>query len=405
MNLPKPGFSDWICNRSISFGINKIVIIWVLSASISSVIYFKLKFMGIIGPGTDTWIFDNALHNTVSGRGLFRWLPHHYDITPAGEFDDISQLSLHAQPFLFLLVPIYYFAPSVYTLLILQAFALGLAALPLYYFVDDILGKRSAHVITLSYLIYPTIVLITRFFHIISFLPLFFFMMLYSIKKKKTWLFLLSLALGLSLKENVPFLLAPVGVWLMYDAFTKQRIITDEKWNIYATAGIIVSSVIWFIVAIFAFIPSFRSSPRSSGYVARYGSLGGSRSEIIKNAIFRPDIVLSVILAQSKVTYAISMFIPLAFVPLRSPLLLVIGSPVLLQNLLSSLPVQQTFYYQHQVMFVLLLILGVVVSLSKHTQERREIYEDYLITMSLCSIVLYIPWFVIDSLLRYNVLI
>src|SRR3990167_3112960 len=92
----------------------------------------------------DMGIFEQTMWNTVNGRVMqnsLEEIPNH--------------LGVHMSPFLFLLIPFYVFFQSPYFLIIIQTLALGLGAIPLYFFAKEKLNNdRLVKVIILSYLLH-----------------------------------------------------------------------------------------------------------------------------------------------------------------------------------------------------------------------------------------------------------
>lgn len=149
-----------------------------------------LQLNGEIHPDYDTFWFDNVFYNTIKGNGFFYVSPDHYNVSEAYLYPNFSHFHQHNQPILFFVLPFYYLFPSVYTLLGIQSIIISASAIPLYLIGKEILDEMSSKIIAISYLLYPTIMWNTLWFHPISFAPFFIFLMIYSYMKDKTGLFI-----------------------------------------------------------------------------------------------------------------------------------------------------------------------------------------------------------------------
>lgn len=379
----------------VSIGV--IIIGWIIVFGVTASGIIFLRLSGFSVPGDDTWIFVNALYNTVEGNGLMTWLPHQYPATENITFDNIygsnqSQLGAHAQPFLFVLIPIYAVLPSAFTLIILQAVALGAAAWPLYKLAQELVNQRSAYILSICYLLYPTIVINTRFFHPISFLPLFVFTMLYSYHQEKTLFFTISFILALSLKETTPILLAPLGFWLLYELYYEE-IFQYSHLKLVFSISLIITSITWFVIAFSVFMPFFSEGPTHG--LGRYEYLGSSISEIIITLVTEPIVIFTKIASVEIIVYFVSMLIPLGFIPLRSPKTIIIGSGIFMMNSLSTFDLQHTFHFQHQIPLVVPLMFSLIIVLHKSSNNRRSLYEHILSRTVPLSLTLYILWLVL----------
>lgn len=390
LNFLRDGYNK--LNRYIS--IWSIIGAWSLFLGVSASGLIYLRLSGILPPGNDTWIFVNALYNTVSGNGLMTWLPHQYSITAETGLanlnsPDQSQLGAHAQPFLFILVPIYAIFPSVFTLIITQALALGLTALPIFKLSKEMVNKSSAYILVIVYLLYPTIMVNTRFFHPITFLPLFVFTMIYSYYNERTMLFISSLLLSLSIKETTPVLLIPLGLWLLYDLY-QGTVFEPNRWKYIASISIVVMSAIWFIGAFTLFMPAFSEGPTHGLY--RYSYLGSSLSEIVITLLTDPTVAILKLMSLPILFYGIIMLLPLAFIPLKSPKAVSVGLGIFIMNALADFSLQNNFHYQHQIPLVIALIFTMIITFHNSKDEQVNTYTNILSISAPTTLVVYSIW-------------
>ena len=358
------------------------VIGWIIVISILSILHTILTFKGILPLNFDTIWFDNILYNTVNGNGFFYVLPNHYAIGINTSYTHHFQG--HNQPILFLFLPIYYIFQSVYTILLIQVAVVGLAAIPLYLIGKDIIGKRNAKIVSISYLLYPSIIWNITQFHPVSFVPLFVFSLIYFYKKEKFFLYVIFLLLSLSLKENVSFVLIPLSLFFMYDGIKTKYLTKNISSKLrYIITGFIVS-VVWFYLSIKVILPY-------SPY--RYFHFGSSFSEIILNIFSNPYLFINEIFSLEVVFYFLGMLLPVFFAPLFSISTFMFSAPILLQNVLSTSPSMMCFYYQYQFNVIPFLFLSVIFGIRKLSKKvsniKFERYIKYYFYVSIFSCVLF----------------
>ena len=121
-------------------------------ASIFAIFFFVLGAIGtyfqlngtITPPQYDSFLFDNVIYNTIHGNGLFYILPNHYSIADPNNYPNVSHFNMHNQPIIFLIIPIYYFFQSIYTLFVIQSIIIAGASIPLYFIARELLDEVSA---------------------------------------------------------------------------------------------------------------------------------------------------------------------------------------------------------------------------------------------------------------------
>ena len=125
-----------------------------------------------------------------------------------------NYLGIHTSLVLLLVAPIYALAPSTETLLVLQAMALGMAALPLF-----LLSRRILHnnwqglLVAMLWLTHPAVAGANFYdFHPIAFSPLFLFTAVYFWWLQRWAPFWISIALLLSVKEELSIIVVLFGI-------------------------------------------------------------------------------------------------------------------------------------------------------------------------------------------------
>ncbi|WP_197082154.1 DUF2079 domain-containing protein [Methanosarcina siciliae] len=371
-----------------------------------AIIFFLLSSLGLwlqlngkITPEIDTFWFDNIFYNTIQGNGFFHVSPNHYSVSEIYRYPNFSHFHQHNQPILLFVLPIYYLFPSVYTLLCLQAILIGVGAIPLYFIGKETLDETSGKIIAISYLLYPTVMWNTILFHPITFAPFFIFSMVYFYMKDKIGLFILSLFFSLILKENVPLVLFPLGVYLLYDFYNGKYFspYVSNRWKYFLL--LLVLTPAYFILSFKIVIPYFTGGEYV--FAGRYAHLGSSFSEILTNFVEKPSLFISELVSKEALSYFLQLLLPVSFVPLLSIATLSIGIPILLQNLLSSSFAQICFIAQYQFNLIPVIFLSVIVGFVKIKRKRNETFKKYMISY----FHLTLAWCIVFSLIRFFILI
>lgn len=134
------------------------------------VVAFVLSLLRFDELSTGNWdlgIFQQAFWSTSHGHPLYE--AGDYEMVGAG-----SLFEIHPAPFLVVLAGVYALAPAAPTLLALQAAAVALAAVPLYFIAMDVTGSsRRGLLVAGTYLLWPPLLGANLFdFHLEAFLPL-----------------------------------------------------------------------------------------------------------------------------------------------------------------------------------------------------------------------------------------
>ncbi len=258
----------------------------------------------------------------------------------------------HANIILFLIAPIYFLFAHPITLIVLQAFCLSFALYPIYLICKTELNQAWAGVIAFLYFIYPPLIFVNLFeFHPTVFATLFLSFMFYFFIKKNFRLFVLFTLLALTVQENIPLVIFPIGIY----ALIKKR---ELRWVLFP--GIV--SVFWFIFVIFFFIPHFNQNTIQFSSIYRY--LGPSIPEAIRQIITQPQLLFKVMFCTLNGNYLWQLFAPLLFLPLLDLSFLII-IPSLLQHALSARVNEHTIYFHYTAEIIPLLFFSTVYVLKK----------------------------------------
>ncbi|MFH1656072.1 MAG: DUF2079 domain-containing protein [Candidatus Omnitrophota bacterium] len=267
-------------------------------------------------------------------------------------------LGVHVQLIWFLIAPLYALAPHPLTLLFLQSLALGLGAYPLYLLGKKILGHKWALLISFLYLFYPALGHMNLFeFHSTAFATLFLLFMLYYFHNDRFGLFMLFLTLSVFCQENITLVAFGMGIY----ALLKRK---KPKWIVLPIA--VFGIYFWFCLT--KIMPYFNENTIQFNFL--YNHLGKSVSDIVINIFRYPIQFINLIFEKHKVIYLIQLFGPLSFIPLLSPLSLLIALPLFAQHLLSSRATQVMIYYHYTAEIIPFIFLAFIFAI-KNLQRLR----------------------------------
>jgi len=378
-----------------------IVIYSIGFSSVSVVRYYGLQTFA-----WDLGIYNQAMHTTLFSERLLYYtadLPSN----PTG-----SLLGVHFSPILLAMLPLYMLDPSPITLLVVQAVALGLGALPLYYYALNKLGERRTPVVfAVAYLLSPMIVGMNWFdFHPEAFLPPALLGALYFSSKQRWISFFACVLVALASIEAAPVLVAAIGLYLFWVA---RHDITKRLWPpvirssaFWVPTATLLLSAGWMFVALTT-IRSFNSSDvfYFGGSPLYFGVLGAQTiSEVPILVLSNPASAVSALLFDwwLKILYLAVLFAPLLFLSFRYPPLTLLTLPWLGVALLSNyLP----FYFpanQYPSFVAPFIFLGAVEGLKRLKSSGRtgwyspqRIWKRLLVATVISFFVAtpMVPWF------------
>ncbi|MFH1867872.1 MAG: DUF2079 domain-containing protein [Candidatus Omnitrophota bacterium] len=288
----------------------------------------------------------------------------------------------HLYIIILLIIPIYALFENPLTLLFLQSLFLGLGAYPLYLLARSKLNKTLALVISLAYLLYPSLGFMNLFeTHFEIYVIFFLFFAIYYFEMRSFGKFALFIILAISCKENVSFVVFMFGIYALFKRM-------PWRWVIFPC----VLGAGWFFLAVKVIIPHFaRDADLYQGgfmFSNYYQHLGGSIFEIAKTVLFSPSYTARFIFTPAKVLYMCDLFMPTGFIGLINPLILIITVPVFLQNMLSSQLLHTRIHYHYVSSIVPFIFSSVVFGFKKIVDDEllRE-YSNKLILFFLIFVI------------------
>jgi uncharacterized membrane protein len=314
----------------------------------------------------DQIYFEQPLWNTAEGRFMEQ-----------SDFAySTSAFAVDWMPLLVLFTPFYWLLPSPHTLFFVETLILGLGALPIFWLARDKLNSRPTALFFVAlYMFQPTL----QYFNLLAFnlrapglvALLFAF---YFFEKRRIWLFALFALLAIATRTEVSLVVAMFGVY---------GLLKRKEYPLKLWLPPLVLAPLYFII-IFSFIlPAFitpgtliappetqpiQISDAQRAYISNtdtiisttYGDLGKNLPDVLKNTITNPLKTAERIFTVRKMLYLVMMLLPVAFLPLFAPRILLFALPIVAINLLSARPVQSDFRSHYSALLLFPLIVGAI---------------------------------------------
>ncbi|HLD50845.1 hypothetical protein A3K34_03115 [candidate division WWE3 bacterium RIFOXYC1_FULL_40_10] len=295
----------------------------------------------------------------------------------------------HVDPILLIFVPIFALFPSPMTLVISQLLLVISSAFILYLISDlKFKNKWAASFVGISFLLYPAIgYLNTRTsFHGVSAAIPFFLLAFYIFERgyinndmtlKKWILFWLLVVITMSGKEQIPLYIV---MWGIFIAIFRQK-------QLKTGVALVISGILWFLMAFVVIIPS-NAHYRVDGYVKfteslglsdastrdvalpnyflnRYEAFGDSYTDVVISSLLDHKLAIKVFFGGDKPDNLIKTFMPLGFLPLAFPQLLLLSAPDFFINYMTTAGgIGTSEIYNHRVsMIIPVLFLAAIYAL------------------------------------------
>ncbi len=297
----------------------------------------------------DLGLFENLLYNALHGRQGFA----------LGD----AYFGVHFEPILYAVLPVYALVPRTETLLAVQSFALGGAAVPLYLTARRYLGPSlPAFVIVFAFLTHPSLHGPNFYdFHFLALSPFFVGWAAYFFVSRSNKLLALSVFGALLCREDVALAVALVALGLFALRIRPK-----------VTGALLVASLGWFLGVKFGWMRRFAVDTFSDYYepLIRPGDEGFSG--VLETLLTNPLYVASTLFTGEKLLLALQLLVPFAWLPVRQwrtlPLLLPGLAIVGLAASTSSIVMVQFHYSSH---FLPYLALATIVALAVRKQAER----------------------------------
>ena len=276
--------------------------------------------------------------------------------------DEISRLAAHFDPILAAFAPLWLVWPSPDMLLVAQAVAIALGALPVYWLAGKHLDSERAGIgFALAYLLYPPTQWLTlNEFHPVALAcPLLLFAVWF-LDEGRFVPFAIFGLLATTTKEEIGFVVAGLGLWW---AFARGRRLEGA---VVLAAGAAIA-----LVAIEVVIPHFNRAGASS-FFARYSEVGGSPGGIVHTAVTKPWKLVTTAVTGRGLGYLARLFLPLGLLALLAPILLLAAVPELAINLLSAATTQTSIRFHYTAGLIPILVAATVLGAAHVVRSRPQ---------------------------------
>jgi uncharacterized membrane protein len=277
----------------------------------------------------------------------------------------------HTSFILLLLVPVYWFYPHGAALLVIQSGLLALGALPVYALARKRLGSPAlAIVLAGAFLLHPALQWGNlEQFHAECFLVPLIGAAIYAAVEWRPWLLIASVGLCLLVKEDVAFLILPLGVWVAMRRSPRTG------------ARIVVAAVVASFVATQVVMRGLFGIPELH---ADRLPFGGGLHHFATAVVRTPGKVLDYLRSDRRPFYAWQMTFPSALVFVRSVEVAAIGVGVLAVNIISDFGYQHQVHYHYSMPLVPVIALGTVFAIG--TLKARIHRIGAVAAVAVCSV-------------------
>jgi uncharacterized membrane protein len=295
----------------------------------------------------------------------------------------ISRLGAHFDPLVAALAPLWLAWPDPALLLVVQAVAVALGALPVFLLARRHLGGEwPALAFALGYLLYaPTQWLVVDDFHPVALGTPLLLTAFWLLDTDRLAPFAVVAALACLTKEHIGLVVAAMGIWY---AVARRR----RAGLAVAVAGIVAS-----VVAIAVVVPHFAPGG-GSPFESRYESVGGSPRGIAHNLVTDPGQVLGALVEGRDLRYLFHLLVPLAFLSLLGIGATLTAMPEILLNVLSDAQTQTSIHFHYTAGAIPGVVVGAVLGagrLAARVGDLGPALARALVGVSLVATVAYGP--------------
>ena len=251
--------------------------------------------------------------------------------------EQISRLGAHFDPIVVVLVPLWWIWPSPELLLVVQAVAVALGAVPVYLLAQKHLGgDRAGLAFAIVYLLYPpTQWLVVDDFHPVAFATPLLLAAIWFLDENRLLPFAVCAGAACLTKEQIGLVVAMLGLW--YAVAHGRRA---------AGAVILASGTAAAGLATAVIVPLYAPG-EGSPFEGRYEAVGGSPAGIVRGAFEHPQRLLEALTEHRDLAYLVDLLAPLAGLSLLSPLLAASALPEIVINLLSGTRTQTSIHFHY----------------------------------------------------------
>ncbi|MGC4091093.1 MAG: DUF2079 domain-containing protein [Polyangiaceae bacterium] len=263
--------------------------------------YYTSVFHLSVRSGFDTGIEDNILWNMSHGGPFFKATPA---LGPTG-----AHFRRHATLIAYFLAPFYWLKPGAATVMWLQAFLQGSAAVPLFLFARRHLSHGFALLVAIAYLFHPALQESNLFeVHYVKFGPVFLWTALWLFDSGRMRAALIAAALTLLVREDVATWVILLGAWGLLSG-------RDPRTSLI----IMGASCVYVVLIKFIAMPALAHGKDELMFM--YAELlpkdKNGFAWVMGTVLGNPAFTLETLLDPAKLVFILQAYVPLAFIPLR----------------------------------------------------------------------------------------
>jgi uncharacterized membrane protein len=376
--VPRP---TWISTRKGLPGRNvspwrpTLVVLWLLMLAYAA--FFSAASIrqhdAFLTHKADLGHFDQPIWNTLHGRPFVR--------TQQGL--QLTRLTDHFEPIFVPLSLSFLLWDDVRALLVLQALAVALGALPIFWLTREELqpagysrqvSEVAGLIVACVYLLFPALEAanLTEFHAAPLMVAPMLFALYYARRERYGWMWVWALVV-MSVKEEMSLLTFMLAMWLL---------IFRRQWK--HGLALAAVSLLWFGVATFVIIPQYaplKYGIDESVYFQRYGELGDSPLAVARSLLTKPGVVWRIATEPERVQYLLGLLASAAMIlPLLAPDVLLLCLPSLLANLLSGYEAMYSGVFHYSAPVVPFVVAAAAVGLGRVGRvARHSRYRDAVV--------------------------
>jgi uncharacterized membrane protein len=320
-----------------------------------------LKHRNLHSHAFDLGIFQQVVWNTAHGD----WFHYTYEVGLGGKATE-NYLGTHIELILLPIAFVNLFLPRPEVLLLVQSLSLASAGFLIFVIVTRSGGNpvTAALFQTLFYL-HPAVEGPNLFdFHSLVLAPAFLLFAVLGIEAARFRWVLVGTLLALFCREQVAVSVVALGVY----AFFRTR---DKRMLLLIALGIA-----WLALTVGVLIPTFHPQGTATHFASKFGYLGKTPAEALKNVALSPGLLLRTLGDPDRVRYLREMFLCSGvFLPLLAPGLLLVALPEMALNLFSMETAQRVTTFQYSATAAAFLVLAAargVVWITNRISARRS---------------------------------
>lgn len=326
-----------------------------------------------------TAVFDLGINNNLIHGGLEGVFNQSTVIFPDNPAKYVAN---HVKLGLYLFLPIYALVPRAETLLVIQSFALGLGALPLFAFARRRLPQWAALVVALCYLAYYP--MHSANFYEMKEVPIasvFLLTTIWAADARRWVICAIAFFCTLIMREDTPPGLAVVGGFLLLSGYRPR-------------AGAIMAAIAttWFVLLRFYVMEEAGEWWFPHMYEDLWAPGERGFGSVIKTLLSNPYFTLRHVLVEKKVYYLLHLLVPVLFLPARRWYLWAAFLPGAIITLLVTdydPPIMFTFQYvMYWAPFLFVAAVLFLAELWKRADFGPQRAQAALVAMALASVVL-----------------